>query len=54
VSEPFQVLLLGSGSSEQNAAVTSYGCKDVHAIILKRLADGTHMRLGVVTWTCLG
>ena len=54
VSEPSHVLLLVGGSSEQNAAVTFYGWKDVQAIILQSLPDGTYMRLGVVTWSCLG
>ncbi|KAF2623080.1 HET-domain-containing protein [Macroventuria anomochaeta] len=54
VSEPSPVLLLGGGSSEHNAAVTSYCWKDVQAIILQSLPDGTYMRLGVVTWSCLG
>lgn len=54
VSEPSRVLLLGGGPSEDNAAVTSYGWKDVHAIALQSLPDGTHMCLGVMIWSCLG
>ena len=54
VAEPFRVLLLGGTPSEYKAAITFYYWKDVRAIILQSLPDNTYMRLGVVTWSCLG
>jgi hypothetical protein len=54
VSEPCRVLLLGGGSSEHSAGVAPHVWKDVQAIILQSLPDGTYMRLGVLTWSCLG
>jgi hypothetical protein len=54
VSGPSCVLLLAGGSPEHNAAATSYGWRDVQAIILHSLPDGSYIRLGVTTWSCLG
>jgi hypothetical protein len=56
LSELFQVLLLGSESECGDDAVAAPpgSLKDVHAIILQAGPNGSHTRLGVVTWSRLG
>jgi hypothetical protein len=56
LSELFQVLLLGSesGCESDTVAAPPGSLKNVHAIILQAGPNGTHTRLGVVTWSRLG
>ena len=51
----FDALLLGSESTpEEDAVHFSGGIRNMHAILLQARPDGTHTRLGVATWSCLG
>jgi hypothetical protein len=55
LTEPFQVLLLGSESVSEGDDMTPLGSlKNVHAIILQPGPEGTHKRMGAVTWNRLG
>lgn len=51
----FEVPLMGSDATrEDGSEVSSAGLADVHALVLQAGPDGTHTRLGVVTWSRLG